>query len=59
MMKPDFVRHLVMGAIAAIVPAVLHYAGGVDWSSLGPYAVFAQGGVQILTEIWNQTAAKS
>ncbi|HLW93720.1 MAG TPA: hypothetical protein VKS78_20790 [Roseiarcus sp.] len=58
-MSPDFIRHLATGAIAAAVPAVLHYAGGVDWTSLGPYAVFAQGGVQILTEIWNQMAAKS
>jgi hypothetical protein len=58
-MKPDFVRHVAMGAIAAMIPAALHYAGGVDWSSLGPYAVFAQCGVQILTEIWNQAVVKA
>jgi hypothetical protein len=52
-------RHLAMGLIGAVVPAALHFAGGFDWSSLGPYAVFAQGAVQIATEIWNQVLPKA
>jgi hypothetical protein len=58
-MPSDLVRHLATGVIAATVPAALHFAVGFDWSSLGPYAVLAQGAVQIATEIWNQISPKA
>ena len=55
----DLTRHLVMGVVAATVPATLHFLAGFDWSTLGPYAVFAQGAIQIATEIWNQVSPKA
>jgi hypothetical protein len=58
-MKTDLVRHLTAGVVGAAVPAVLHFAAGFDWSTLGPYAVFAQGAVQVATEIWNQVSPKA
>ncbi len=58
-MPSDLVRHLATGAIGAIVPAVLHFAAGFDWTSLGPYAVIAQAAVQVATEIWNQVSPKA
>ena len=58
-MPTDLVRHLSTGAIAAIVPAALHFAAGFDWSQLGPYAIVAQAVVQVATEIWNQVSPKA
>lgn len=58
-MPSDLMRHLAMGLIGAAIPAALHFAAGFDWSSLGPYAVFAQGAVQVATEIWNQISPKA
>jgi hypothetical protein len=58
-MPTDLVRHLAAGLAGAVVPVALHYAAGFDWSSLGPYAIFAQGAIQIATELWNQVAPKS
>ena len=58
-MPADLVRHLVAGLAGAVVPAALHFVAGFDWSSLGPYAVFAQCAVQIATELWNQASPKS
>jgi hypothetical protein len=58
-MSTDLLRHLWTGLTAAVVPVILHFAAGFDWSSLGPYAVFVQGAVQIATEIWNQISPKA
>jgi hypothetical protein len=58
-MPTDLVRHLLTGLTAAVVPVVLHFAAGFDWSALGPYAIFAQGAVQIATELWNQISPKA
>jgi hypothetical protein len=58
-MPADLVRHLVMGMVGVAVPAALHFAAGFDWSSLGPYAILAQGAVQIATEVWNQVSPKA
>jgi hypothetical protein len=58
-MKTDLVRHLSAGVVGAAVPAVLHFAAGFDWSTLGPYAIVAQAAVQVATEVWNQVAPKA
>lgn len=54
----DWWRHLVMGLIAVVVPAVLGYLGHVDWTTFGPYAAMIQFFVQAATELYNQYAAK-
>lgn len=50
----DFVRHIGAGVGAAVAVAAVGYLGHVDWSTLGPYAVFAQAAVQVATELVNK-----
>ena len=50
----DMWRHVVFGALGAILTALVAYLAKVDWSSFGPYASLIQLFVQVATEIVNQ-----
>jgi hypothetical protein len=45
-------KHMVLGAIGVVIPPLVHYLGGVDWSALGPvWSTTVLGALQMINEV--------
>ena len=53
-------KHIVLGAVAALLPVEMHYLAGLDWNAIAPaYASTILGLLGIANEIVSNTEKTS